>query len=60
MKNKEILPTSPTFVIVEAGVNYEVDMNVAKKLIDLLLYKMDGKNSIDFKLASFYLKTFHV
>jgi len=24
------------------------------------LYKMDGKNSIDFKLASFYLKTFYV
>jgi len=33
--NREISPTSPTFVIAEAGVNHGGDMGVAKKLIDL-------------------------
>ena len=35
IQNKEISPTSPTFVIAEAGVNHGGDMSVAKKLIDL-------------------------
>ncbi|MGM0520259.1 MAG: N-acetylneuraminate synthase [Campylobacterota bacterium] len=33
--NKKISPTSPTFVIAEAGVNHGGDMSVAKNLIDL-------------------------
>lgn len=32
---RKISPTSPTFVIAEAGVNHGGDMNVAKKLINL-------------------------
>lgn len=35
IQNKEISPTSATFVIAEAGVNHGGDMSVAKKLIDL-------------------------
>jgi len=35
IQNKEISPTSPTFVIAEAGVNHGGDMSIAKKLIDL-------------------------
>lgn len=35
IQSKEISPTSPTFVIAEAGVNHGGDMSVAKKLIDL-------------------------
>jgi N,N'-diacetyllegionaminate synthase len=35
IQNKEISPSSPTFVIAEAGVNHGGDMKVAKKLIDL-------------------------
>ncbi|MCK9224211.1 MAG: N-acetylneuraminate synthase [Candidatus Muirbacterium halophilum] len=35
IKNKEISPNSPTFIIAEAGVNHGGDMSIAKKLIDL-------------------------
>lgn len=32
---KEILKTSPTYIIAEVGVNHNGDMNLAKKLIDI-------------------------
>jgi len=35
IQSKIISPTSPTFVIAEAGVNHGGDMSIAKKLIDL-------------------------
>lgn len=35
IQGRKISPSSPTFVIAEAGVNHGGDMNIAKKLIDL-------------------------
>lgn len=54
IQNKEISPTSATFVIAEAGVNHGGDMSVAKKLIDLA--SEAGADAVKFQ----YFKSEHV
>ncbi len=47
IQDKIISQTSPTFIIAEAGVNHDGDMNVAKKLIDLA--SQSGADAVKFQ-----------